>query len=657
MNKNQTAQKVNEFQDKNEKGQSIVLIAFALVGILAFAGIAIDVGFIFARGSQLQAAVDAAALAAVTELTGGTINDADIKAGQFLNANNIPVATTILKNNVPITTTMISSTGSNPLGETQYSLTVTWPVELYFLKFIDFENTSWTLVNLTRSATAAYFPQADIYASRRVESGVLSTSNQSLFGPHACTSHGDPFSPLVRKWPNSEPPDGTPYTYHYRILIPNDYPSDILRVELFDPDSINQSANSDTVQFSAYAISDDPIQYPLAGKSISCSNTDQKDPCLLVTGEGSLVDPVGPPVVTLDQVNPFWFVRIDENRGSGSAPGNPNNCGQPSSYDPDFMTSTLYELFYFSQDSSGNIQRVDLARYTGQVNDGVRDNGDHQTDMHWVSPGGTRIYDQLADVPLDPGSPTTNSGNGFELSLSQDVPGIVTDPASGTRYVFLDVTAKEGGSENGFEVWAGPWYPGISSNVNTRNIQVLNDPTSHSAQGATIFGMGRLPMNSNFDNEVNIPLIYVGPELAGQSIFVSLFDTDAGAQPPIVFFFDSIAFTPNDAAADGVNWAKTDWAMSFGGQNVDPDGHCYSGPCPGGLTVRTCKPGSCHDEWVTPSYEIIVPGNLDNCDYNNPTQEDCTPFYGGRLTARYTGGEQDTYGWQINVTGLPYLIR
>ena len=52
-----------------ERGQSIVLIALALVGIIAFIGVAIDVGFIFARGSQLQAAIDSAALAGVTELS------------------------------------------------------------------------------------------------------------------------------------------------------------------------------------------------------------------------------------------------------------------------------------------------------------------------------------------------------------------------------------------------------------------------------------------------------------------------------------------------------------------------------------------------------------------------------------------------------------
>jgi Flp pilus assembly protein TadG len=616
MNKTGLFRKIFSQKPKDEKGQSIVLIVFALIGLLAFAGIAIDTGFTFARSSQLQAAVDSAALAAVTEL-GGDLNlaAADTKAGQFLNANGIPVATTIIKNGVPITTTMASSANRTELGATEYTVTVTWPVEHYFLQLV-----GWAVNDLTKSATAAYFPLADIYASRRVESGVLSTSNQSLFGPNICTGYGDPFSPWNSIWaPNS-------YTYHYRILIPKDYPSDVLRVELFDPDSINQADSTHAVSYSNNANALDPVNFPLGTENKSCSSTNQRNACLIQTGEGSLVDPSGTPPVELDQVNPFWFVRVDENRGSGSAPGN-GNCGQPGSYNPAFNTSTLFELFYYAQNSDGTIQSIPLARYTGQTGDGVRDTGNHQTDMRWVSPGGTRLYDQPVDVPVDAGSP-----GDFELSIANDLPGILVDPGTGNRYVYLDITALQGASENGFEVWAGPLYPDVSSDVNIRNIQVLNDPTVHTSKGVTVFAMGNLPMNSNFDNEVDIPLIYVGPELAGESIFVSLFDTDSGAQPPIIFYFDSIA--------------EEDWSMTFGAGGTDPDG--VSG---------RCLPGGCNNQWVSPSYEIVIPGILDDCDWDNPTQDDCTPFYGGRLMAHYIGGNGDTYGWQINVTGLPYLVR
>ncbi|RMG95500.1 MAG: hypothetical protein D6706_11935 [Chloroflexi bacterium] len=590
---------------KKEKGQSLVLIALAITGLLAMVGLAVDIGFVFARSSQLQAAVDAAALAAVTELTGGSIADADLKAGQFLNTNDIPDF---------VVQTMQSSTNNTILSSTEYSLTVTWPVELYFLKLVGMDT-----FTITKSATAAYFPLADIYASRRVDQGTVSTSNQGIFGPDICTSYGDPFSPLNSPWAPEI------YTYQYRILIPPDYPDDILRVELFDPDSINQSANTHNIVHTKAAV-DRGLSAVPESKSCTGGSSNRKNPCLIDTGELALINQ--DPTIDIDQINPYWFVRIDENRGSGT----PGVCGSPKNYDPTRNTQTNFLLYYFRENPDGTVTRVNLASYTGQTGDGARDNGDHDTDMRWVTPGGKLSFDQSTPVPVDAGSQKT-----FELNINTDLPNILVDPATGNRYVYLDVTSISGASENGFEIWAGPddYINTVPSDVNDRNIYVINNPGSHSSRGVTVFGLGRLPMNSNFDSPIEIPLLYVGPEMAGQSIFVRLFDTDSGAQPPITFFFDTIS--------------EDDWSLTFGikGQ-TDPDGVPAD---------SRCLPGSCNNQWVDPPYEIKVPGILDNCDYQNPTMEDCTPFYGGRLVVRYEGGFSDTYGWEITVTGLPYLIR
>ncbi len=639
-----------------QKGQSIVLIALMMVAIIAFVGIAVDVGFIFARGSQLQAAIDSAALAGVVELSGwpqdATIleDNALTKSAQFLNANHMPISvTTSLNNpgNVAVETT--------PLGATQYSITATWPVETYFLKVIGFREP----INLTRSATAAIFALADIYASRRVEDGVLSTSNQAIFGPQICVNFGDPFSP----WNSPFDPDS--YTYQYRILVPDDYPDDILRVELFDPDTINSSVNDHDISRTEIAFTNG-LTPAVVGKTCGPDggNSNQKQPCLLRTGEKGLV--TGPPYLDIDQVNPYWFVRIDENRGVGGGNGN-GTCGEPKDYNPAYNTRTEFLLYYFRQNADGTVERVDLVSYYGQTGDGVRDSGDHNTDMRWVSPGADTSfaydYDPNPNGPDVPANPLQIDS--FEIDLTQDVPGIVRDQSTNARYIFLDVTTLSGSSENGFEIWAGPatYVNTIASDVNLRNQQVLNDPGSHSSKGATVFGLGNLPMNSNYSdpddiNPVDIPLLYVSPEMIGQTIEISMFDSDAGAQPPVIFYFDSIAFTPDDGSALGYDPAKTDWAMAFGvsGQD-DPDGVAEG--------VR-CLPGSCRADgstsgpssgWVTPAYQIEVPGNLDNCDYNNPNMFDCTPFYGGILTARYTGGQNDTYGWQIRIEGLPYLVR
>ncbi len=604
--------------DQPERGQSIVIVALSLIGLLAFVGIAVDVGFIFARSSQLQSAVDAAALAGVTEIQRG-INFADQRAGQFLNANNIPIT---------VTQSLDSNQDTTIIGETEYSITVTWPVDLYFLRLVGLDR-----YELRRTATAAYFPQADIYASRRVDQGVVSTSNQSVFGPHICTAYGDPYSPFNSQWAPGA------YSYNYRILIPPNYPSDVLRIEIFDPDSINKDGTQDYIAFSDFARGQNPTLFPAGAHLRNCTDsaTNRKNACLISTGESSLINAATG--VTIDQINPYWFVRIDENRGTGTS----GVCGDTGPYTLSRNTATLYQIFYYRENNDGTLERIELASYTGQTGDGVRDNGSHDTDMRWVSPGGRTKFDQPVSVPVDPGSEKT-----FELSIANDLPNILTDPATGNRYVYLDVTALSGASENGYEVWAGPWYAEVPSNVNSRNLYILNNPGSSSSMGATVFGMGILPMNSNEAAVVDIPLIYVGPEMIGESVFISTFDMDSGARPPIVFYFDSIAFTP-DNSWDNVNWGQTDWAVSFGGGSTDPQGRCFRG--------GNSYSNGCDNRWVSPAFEIVVPGNLENCNYASPNPQDCTPFYGGRLIARYRAGYGDTFVWQVNVTGAPYLVR
>ncbi len=596
-------------QTASEAGQSIVLIALALVALIGFMGIALDVGFVFARGSQLQAAMDSAALAGVTELDGWSFNGSNnptieararTKSAQFMNANGMPVSVTISLNEPE--NLFVSQTA---LGAKEYAITATWPVETFFLKVLGFDEP----IDLTRSATAAVFSLANVYASRRIEDGILGTSNQSVFGQNICTAFGDPFSPLNSPWAPGE------FTYEYRIMIPPDYPYNTVRVELMDPDSINKTNPASPLTIVRTNAAQD------AGMSATTTGTctgSRKDACLIPTGE---LDLVNNNTLPLDRVNPYWFYRIDENRGIGTPPGN-GTCNSVNNYDEAYNTRTLFELWYWKENPDGTVVRQDLAFYTGQVG-GSRDNGGHDTDMRWVSPGAAQSYDQPVFVPTDPGSP----GN-FEIDLTSETPGVLVEPGSGIRYINLSITALDGASENGFELWAGPsnYVSLIPSDANARNITALNNLGSHSSKGVTVFASGNLPMNSNFTRLMDIPLVYVGPEMAGQTITVSMFDSDSGAQPPITFFFDSLA--------------ESDWSLVFGQNGVpDPDGE-----------VRNCRPGNCNNTWVSPAYNITVPGD-------DPTDPDYVPFYGGRLTARYRTGFGDTYVWQITIDGLPYLTR
>jgi len=69
-----------------EKGQSLVLIAMALVGIVAFVGFAIDTGIIYLNRTWLGQAVDAASLAAGYDLP--NIKGACARAVEYLEAND-----------------------------------------------------------------------------------------------------------------------------------------------------------------------------------------------------------------------------------------------------------------------------------------------------------------------------------------------------------------------------------------------------------------------------------------------------------------------------------------------------------------------------------------------------------------------------------------
>jgi Flp pilus assembly protein TadG len=63
---------------KSQRGQALILIAMAFIGLAAFVGLAVDAGILFANIGHLRKAVDAAALAASTQYR------ADVTAAQLL---------------------------------------------------------------------------------------------------------------------------------------------------------------------------------------------------------------------------------------------------------------------------------------------------------------------------------------------------------------------------------------------------------------------------------------------------------------------------------------------------------------------------------------------------------------------------------------------
>ncbi len=73
---------------ERQKGQSLIIIIFALIGLLAFVGLGIDLGLVYVERVRVGRAADAAALAAVAELT--LEEAAHARALSYLHENGYP---------------------------------------------------------------------------------------------------------------------------------------------------------------------------------------------------------------------------------------------------------------------------------------------------------------------------------------------------------------------------------------------------------------------------------------------------------------------------------------------------------------------------------------------------------------------------------------
>lgn len=75
--------------EQRQKGQSIIILAFAFLGLIAMLGLALDLGLVYIERVRLRRAVDAAVLAGVTELP--FESQAFERALQYLDDNGYPV--------------------------------------------------------------------------------------------------------------------------------------------------------------------------------------------------------------------------------------------------------------------------------------------------------------------------------------------------------------------------------------------------------------------------------------------------------------------------------------------------------------------------------------------------------------------------------------
>lgn len=73
-----------------EKGQSLIILVFSFIGLVALLGLGIDAGMVYIEQTSLSRAVDAAALSGVTELNNE--EEAALRAIEYLGLNNYDLA-------------------------------------------------------------------------------------------------------------------------------------------------------------------------------------------------------------------------------------------------------------------------------------------------------------------------------------------------------------------------------------------------------------------------------------------------------------------------------------------------------------------------------------------------------------------------------------
>ena len=101
---------------RDERGQSVVIVALGFTLLLGFGGLAIDGGRYYAERRFLQSAVDASALACVSKLNaGGTLTQAEDQAKTILRTYNLPgdpTGTGVIVSDAPLYSTWFNASGA-----------------------------------------------------------------------------------------------------------------------------------------------------------------------------------------------------------------------------------------------------------------------------------------------------------------------------------------------------------------------------------------------------------------------------------------------------------------------------------------------------------------------------------------------------------------
>ncbi len=605
--------------------------------------------------------------------------------------------------------------GSLP-GSVRYYVRARWSAETYFMSLIGFDR-----IPLYSEAEAEYMPLVDIYASDINGYGLVKLSTQSIFGPRQVRRYGDPYSVLHDSTLGSTNPEWDELygVYTYRIRIPEGYDSeyDRVRVELLDPDTGNRPGRPSMV-YGVDSTANWAGNCRLGDASLTANRWE--DNCLIETpfnatsqwpgmkpaenpnrfwfvrlDEHRAFNNATEPVVNADlmanltetlfrlyymrqnpdgsveEVDLAYYVGKRNNNTPGE--GLDTDLMWVSPYAPDGERMPAMNVFDELQVIAGMVGATpppDPAWF-GTTNPAPDYSSPEEPSIPLISCEAFRAANS-GKFSADPSYADGHwslaqdcSGNGdFIIDVGgadSEVPNIMTDP-NGVTDIYLQVRSLNGSSENGYEIWAGPPYSAgrewqAPAEVNARQLYLWNLQKMGAEKDNLMFwrrspvivtGLGRLPMNGMTEGLVDIPLAYLGPEFTSEEMTIRMFDPDAGAQDPIIFTFDTIPEIDwNYCYDDRDPYLWHQWGRC--GENVG-GWNLVDYPYRGMANIYKTPPtytNTANGMWSR--FEMVLPSEEDT---SNPT-----PFYGGRLYARYKPGLGDTYVWSIEIDSRPYLVR
>lgn len=212
---------------RTPRGNTLVFMVITAASVFGIATLVVDAGVLYGERTRMQRAADAAALAGVSQLPFELL--ARQEALRLAEEN-----TYVEGENGVVINTVRNPTGVNPGW---YEVTISRPRNLFFAPLLGVESSS-----VRATATASIFSPLPLNINGGGQYGTNGIQNLSVFGPHAYYSYGDAFSP---RWLNNGQPNPqyNENGYDFFLTVPGNYSSingtNMLRVELFDPDTWN----------------------------------------------------------------------------------------------------------------------------------------------------------------------------------------------------------------------------------------------------------------------------------------------------------------------------------------------------------------------------------------------------------------------------------